>query len=220
MMFLFFRNVTNLLAAGLLKFRKIRNFLPCIGPLNEASCHFQQLTQGLGGGLTSIWKLFGGCLLSTGCTTICVHPVETLCNQIVMAYKQTDFIPFPSDSEQVLGDLEAAYDQWHQSRQVLAELPMSMFWQEKGGIEYLGATLGHRLERKESLLLCACRSMFSQSGFSGFQNVASGHFLKILKFVGFRPTLLWIRANAQLGKVALLPGLRYAKSTSTEMLNQ
>ena len=63
--------------------------------------------------------------------------MEIIYNQTVMAYKQSDFIPFPSDSEQILANLEAAYDQWHQSRQVLAALPMSMFWQEKSGIEYL-----------------------------------------------------------------------------------
>lgn len=54
-----------------------------------------------------------------------------------MAYKETDFIPLPSDSEQILASLEAAHDQLHQSRQALAELPVSMFWQEKSGIEYL-----------------------------------------------------------------------------------
>lgn len=54
-----------------------------------------------------------------------------------MTYKKTDFLAFPSDYEQVLANLEAAYDQWHQSRQALAALPMSMFWQKKGGVDYL-----------------------------------------------------------------------------------
>lgn len=54
-----------------------------------------------------------------------------------MSYKKSDFVPFRSDSGQVIANLEAAYDHWHQARQVLAALPTSMYWQTKGGVDYL-----------------------------------------------------------------------------------
>lgn len=54
-----------------------------------------------------------------------------------MTYKKSDFIPFRSDSEQVIANLEAAYDQWHQARQSLVALPVSMYWQSKEGVDYL-----------------------------------------------------------------------------------
>jgi hypothetical protein len=59
-----------------------------------------------------------------------------------MSYLKTDFIPFRSDSGQVIANLEAAYDQWHEARQALAALPTSMFWQPKGVVEYLAVKEG------------------------------------------------------------------------------
>ena len=54
-----------------------------------------------------------------------------------MAYKKSDFVPFRTDSGQVMANLEAAYEQWLQARQTLASLPTSMYWQTKGGVDYL-----------------------------------------------------------------------------------
>jgi len=54
-----------------------------------------------------------------------------------MSYKKADFIPFRSDAGQVIANLEAAYDQWHQARQTQASLPVSLFWQSKNGVDYL-----------------------------------------------------------------------------------
>ncbi len=59
-----------------------------------------------------------------------------------MEYLKTDFIPFRSDSGQVIANLEAAYDQWHGARQALASLPTSMFWQPKGNVDYLAVRKG------------------------------------------------------------------------------
>ncbi len=59
-----------------------------------------------------------------------------------MAYKKSDFVPFKSDSGQVITNLEAAYDHWHQARQGLASLPTSMYWQTKGGVDYLAVKSG------------------------------------------------------------------------------
>ena len=36
-----------------------------------------------------------------------------------------------------MANLEAAYEQWLQARQTLASLPTSMYWQTKGGVDYL-----------------------------------------------------------------------------------
>jgi hypothetical protein len=59
-----------------------------------------------------------------------------------MAYTKADFIPFRSDAGQVIANLEASYEQWHQARQSLAALPSSMFWQSKGGTDYLAVKNG------------------------------------------------------------------------------
>jgi hypothetical protein len=59
-----------------------------------------------------------------------------------MAYLKSDFIPFRPDSGQIIANLEAAYDQWHEARQTLASLPTSMFWQTKGGVDYLAVKNG------------------------------------------------------------------------------
>lgn len=59
-----------------------------------------------------------------------------------MAYTKADFIPFRSDAGQVIANLEASYEQWHQARQTLALLPSSMFWQSKGGTDYLAVKNG------------------------------------------------------------------------------
>ncbi len=56
--------------------------------------------------------------------------------------RQVDFVPFRSDAGQVIANLEASYEQWHQARQSLASLPRSMFWQSKGGTEYLAVKRG------------------------------------------------------------------------------
>ena len=58
-----------------------------------------------------------------------------------MAYKKTDFIPFPTDSDRVMANLEAAYDQWVDARRQLASMPVSMYWKTVGGVEYLGVKL-------------------------------------------------------------------------------
>ena len=59
-----------------------------------------------------------------------------------MKYLKSDFIPFRPDSGQIIANLEAAYDQWHGARQTLASLPTSMFWQTKGGADYLAVKNG------------------------------------------------------------------------------
>lgn len=59
-----------------------------------------------------------------------------------MTYARADFIPFPSDAGQVIANLEASYEQWHQARQSLAVLPSSMFWQSKEGTDYLAVKEG------------------------------------------------------------------------------
>lgn len=62
-------------------------------------------------------------------------------NQCLMTYKKADFIPFPVDSDRVIANLEAAYDQWVDARRQLASMPVSMYWKTVGGVEYLGVKL-------------------------------------------------------------------------------
>lgn len=59
-----------------------------------------------------------------------------------MIYSKSDFIPFRSDAGQVIANLEAAYEQWHDARQTLASLPTSMFWQLKNEVDYLAVKKG------------------------------------------------------------------------------
>ena len=58
-----------------------------------------------------------------------------------MAHKKVDFIPFPQDSGRVIANLEAAYEQWLDARQQLIRMPVSMYWKDIGGVEYLGVKL-------------------------------------------------------------------------------
>ena len=77
-----------------------------------------------------------------------------------MLYAKIDFLPFPSDSGQVVANLEAAYDQWHQARQAVSDLPVTMSWQAKGDVDYLavkensydpGTTRGARSAETEAV---------------------------------------------------------------------
>lgn len=78
-----------------------------------------------------------------------------------MTYRRTDFVVFSLDSGRVAANLEAAYDQWLQARQQLAAMPVSMYWQTKGNVDYLaikqvssapGTTVGPRSEETEARL--------------------------------------------------------------------
>lgn len=81
-----------------------------------------------------------------------------------MAYKKADFIPFPSDAGQVIANLEAAYDQWHQARQTVASLPSSVFWQTKGGVDYLAVKHGSY----DSATTTGARSAETEAQFASF----------------------------------------------------
>jgi len=79
--------------------------------------------------------------------------VEHIYNHQLMAHKRSDFTAFATDSDRVIANLEGAYDQWVDARRRLAELPVSMYWQSKGGVDYLavkqlssdpGTTVGPR----------------------------------------------------------------------------
>lgn len=58
-----------------------------------------------------------------------------------MTYKRADFIPFSQDSGRVIANLEAAYEQWLDARQQLIRMPVSMYWKDIRGVEYLGVKL-------------------------------------------------------------------------------
>lgn len=58
-----------------------------------------------------------------------------------MPYKRSEFLPFPTDSSRVIANLEAAYEQWLDARQQLARMPVSMYWKEVNGTDYLGVKL-------------------------------------------------------------------------------
>lgn len=58
-----------------------------------------------------------------------------------MIYGKSAFTRFSPDSERVIANLEAAYEQWLDTRRQLARLPVSMFWRSVRGAEYLGVKL-------------------------------------------------------------------------------
>lgn len=70
-----------------------------------------------------------------------------------MAYDVDSFLRYSSESQRVIANLEQAYGAWVEARRELEALPVSLFWVEKGGVEYLGvkhhsrdngSTLGRR----------------------------------------------------------------------------
>ncbi|MFT3817342.1 MAG: GSU2403 family nucleotidyltransferase fold protein [Rubrivivax sp.] len=74
-------------------------------------------------------------------------------------YPRGDFVPFSPDAGRVAANLEAAYEQWLDARQQLAELPVSMYWQAKASGDYLafkqrssdpGTTVGPRSAETEA----------------------------------------------------------------------
>lgn len=81
-----------------------------------------------------------------------------------MAYTKADFAPFLSDSGQVIANLEAAYEQWHQARQTVASLPSSMFWQAKGGVDYLAVKRGSQ----DSATTQGARSPETEAAYESF----------------------------------------------------
>lgn len=50
-----------------------------------------------------------------------------------MEYKFADCSSFSADAGRAIANLEMAHNQWVDSRRALEELPVSMFWQAKGG---------------------------------------------------------------------------------------
>lgn len=79
-----------------------------------------------------------------------------------MEYKKSDFTPFSPDAGRAIANLEAAHNQWVDTRRAIDALPVTMFWQTKEGREYLtvknhssdaGTTLGLRSSTLEAQLL-------------------------------------------------------------------
>jgi hypothetical protein len=54
-----------------------------------------------------------------------------------MSYRKQDFTPFSVDSGRVIANLESAYEQWLDTRQLLNAMPVSMFWKATASAEYL-----------------------------------------------------------------------------------
>lgn len=54
-----------------------------------------------------------------------------------MIYSKSDFSPFSSDSQRVSANLEQAYTAWLDARRELDALPVSLYWVNKNGTDYL-----------------------------------------------------------------------------------
>jgi hypothetical protein len=78
-----------------------------------------------------------------------------------MIYEKSQYLVFSADSQRTAANLEQAYSFWLDSRQSLQNLPVSMYWAERSGSEYLyakqttqdnGTSLGVRNEATEQQL--------------------------------------------------------------------
>jgi hypothetical protein len=58
-----------------------------------------------------------------------------------MKFNDFDYIPFTSEAQRTIANLEQAYGAWLDTERQLNELPNSMFWAKKGEQEYLTAKL-------------------------------------------------------------------------------
>ncbi len=70
-----------------------------------------------------------------------------------MFYPADSFTRYSNESQRIIANLEQAYAAWVDTRRELEALPVSLYWVEKGGVEYLsikrhsrdnGTTLGRR----------------------------------------------------------------------------
>jgi hypothetical protein len=78
-----------------------------------------------------------------------------------MQFERSDFFPLSPDSDRVIANLEAAYQQSHDLKLALRQLPASMYWHRVRGVDYLGVkpsahsrgtTLGARSPQTQALL--------------------------------------------------------------------
>ena len=56
-----------------------------------------------------------------------------------MEYRIDAFSRYSSESQRVVANLEQAYLAWVETRRQLEAMPVSMYWVDKTGVEYLGA---------------------------------------------------------------------------------
>ena len=76
-----------------------------------------------------------------------------------MVYKREDFFEFSMESQRVRGNLEQTYAAWVDARREADALPVSMYWSNKDGADYLyvkqtsqdnGSSLGRRSPELEA----------------------------------------------------------------------
>lgn len=61
-----------------------------------------------------------------------------------MVYTIDSFARYSNDSQRVIANLEQAYASWVEARRELEALPVSLYWVEKAGAEYLGVKRNSR----------------------------------------------------------------------------
>ena len=54
-----------------------------------------------------------------------------------MSYAKSDFTPFSNDSQRISANLEQIYKTWLDARRQFDNMPVSMFWADKDGVDYL-----------------------------------------------------------------------------------
>lgn len=78
-----------------------------------------------------------------------------------MQYLKSDFVPFSSDSQRISANLEQIYRAWLDARRQFDNMPVSLFWADKDGTDYLyvksssldnGTSLGPRSPETEKQL--------------------------------------------------------------------
>jgi len=76
-----------------------------------------------------------------------------------MEHKKHDFVVFSSDSQRLQANLEQSYAAWVDAKRALEEMPASMYWTAKDGVDYLGvkktsndngSTVGRRSEATDA----------------------------------------------------------------------
>lgn len=76
-----------------------------------------------------------------------------------MAYRRSDFVRFSLDADRLVANLRTAYENWVDAQRELYSLPSSLYWQAKGGTDYLaiktrpnspGTTIGVRSPATEA----------------------------------------------------------------------
>ncbi len=81
-----------------------------------------------------------------------------------MIYQSFDYIPYTSDAQRTIANLEQGYSAWLDTERDMAKLPLSMYWAAKNDTDYLTA----KLHAKDNGTSMGARSEATEARFAAY----------------------------------------------------